>query len=301
MLALVAVLALLAANCASVCLCRDFLSQFSTVFSTVRWVTGSILFASLFIIELNQQINTKTLDIYLSAYLSLYLWTGAFCRKKALDSLAGPSLHPQPGGACHVTAHLTEQSVLPQHQTVLQPLTSDRLSHPVSVWAVITLSQSKLLLSVGTSESDQPITMQDIDLCSQLNDLLRWPASTGSHDLSGSWTRCVINTFLYLLMNYNCNIVTLITSFFLLNIFMRNIFYFSVAELQMNYWPRWIIIMSFLSVYWLLVLKPVCWMYNSSTFIMVCQSKLLMNTKWKCEFTGFFLCLIFKEKGWIQF
>lgn len=57
--------------------------------------------------------------------LSVYLFTypGALRGQEALDSLAGPSLHPEPGRTCHIAAHLTEQSVLPQHQTVLKPLT----------------------------------------------------------------------------------------------------------------------------------------------------------------------------------
>ncbi|KAG7231993.1 hypothetical protein INR49_010026, partial [Caranx melampygus] len=62
-------------------------------------------------------------------YCFLNSEVSALCRQEALDSLAGSSLHPEPGGACHVTAHVTKQSVLPQHQTFFQPLTSDSLQN----------------------------------------------------------------------------------------------------------------------------------------------------------------------------
>lgn len=85
------------------------------------------------------------------------LCAGALCGQEALESLARPSLHPQPYHSCHITAHIAQQSILPQHQTVLQPLT---------VW-IISVTASR---GVGQSErftrsrSEQPVTEQDTNL-----------------------------------------------------------------------------------------------------------------------------------------
>lgn len=93
-------------------------------------------FVSVFYCFLNSEVchvnqDSSWFHIMYESYLhdrsdvSVYPFTylGALRGQEALDSLAGPSLHLEPCHTCHVTAHLTEQSVLPQHQTVLKPLT----------------------------------------------------------------------------------------------------------------------------------------------------------------------------------
>lgn len=84
---------------------------------------------------------------------------GAVSRQEALDSLAGPSLLPEPGSARHITAHLTKQSVLPQHQAVLQPLTEvsllDQNSSHYSWWCHSSQPVRGSVLIKATSGPDE--------------------------------------------------------------------------------------------------------------------------------------------------
>lgn len=102
--------------------------------------------------------------MYLSVYLSLHLRTGTLRCQEALDSLAGPSLHPQPCGARHITAHLTEQSILPQYQTVLQPLTDCLIQSQCVMHLYLPI---RGLTQCRDQWIRSTITMQDTDLCNQ--------------------------------------------------------------------------------------------------------------------------------------
>lgn len=116
-------------------------------------------------------------------YVGICLCAGAVSGQEALDSLAGPQLIPQPGGARHVTTDITKQSVLPQHQTVLQPLTP----HPITGYDVIpiTLSQDLVKTTNGSDQTSQSQCRTQICRANQREPL---PGPTRLYVMTNHWT-----------------------------------------------------------------------------------------------------------------